>query len=1292
MPQVRLNDTLPIAQKCAEIGALIHKHQVCVVCGETGSGKTTQLPLICLLEGRGAKGLIGHTQPRRIAARAVAARIAEELGESLGRTVGFKVRFGDQTTRDTRIKLMTDGILLAETQGDRELRAYDTIIIDEAHERSLNIDFLLGYLKQLLPRRPDLKVIVTSATIDPQRLSAHFGGPTVAPVIEVSGRLFPVELRYDAVDADEDELDKVEELAVVDAVDELTSPKLPPGDVLVFLPGEREIRQCAEALQREMRRDAEILPLFSRLSNDEQDRIFHPGDRRRVILATNVAETSLTVPGIRYVVDTGLVRMSRYDHRTKVQRLPIEAISQASANQRSGRCGRVAAGVCIRLYSEAAFSQRPKFTEPEVLRTSLASVILRAVSLRLGRVEDFPFIDKPDERMVRDGYETLFELGAIDAPSGEGSLTEIGARLARLPVEPRIGRMLLAAADEGALREVLVLAAVLSIQDPRERPMARAEQADAAQAAFRDEDSDFLTLLNIWEAYRDQAQRLTHGPLLGWCRERFLSPARMREWGETHAQLRDLVEDMELPVNRSPASADAIHRSLLTGLLSNVCTRDEASTSFEYQAPRGVKCHIFPGSVLFKKKPRWFIAGEIVETTKTYARTLAKIDPEWIECLSTHVLTRTHSDPHMNPETGEPSVWERVTLQGLVVAPRRRVPLARADKGAARELFIRKSLVAGAGEFGGNAPFAVHNRKMLESARAAEAKLRRRDVIASDEQLAAWWSKQLPEGVVDAATFDRWREEAERAGPEVLKLRPADVLGPDATTAGDATLYPDELMLGVYRCPLEYRLETGKETDGVTLAIPLLALAHLTAARAEWLVPGILPEKLAALLKMLAKPHRDRLAGADVGELARECAGVMTFGVGELGAALSEAIEVLRDVKVPPEAWAFKALADHLRLRVVVTDDAGQKLAGGRDVNEIRQKLDARLKRATAAAARTSFERDGLTAWDFDALPESVETEQGAQTVTAYPALVDRGQTVSLTLAETPERAAALTRLGTRGLFALACREELEHRFDALPGWDEMQKYFGALGTPAELRDQLALVIAERVFLSGQPAIRTRADFEERQSGGWGRLGQATMEVGGIVARILEPRFRVAHRLSGGTPRLWAASIADIREHAAYLMPKGFLAMVPWERLREYPKYSQAMRERLFKLREDGSGAETAALAQVSPPWKRFTGWVARAMSEERAAATQAGEAAVKCATGKGKNPLPAARRAAPTVNLDAGEWAMQPGRLPAEVEAYRWALEELRVALFAPEMGGATTVKKLDELWAKVEPGGKSR
>ncbi len=1365
VPTPRFDQDLPVIARRSDIARAIRDHQVVIVAGATGSGKTTQLPQICLSLGRGVRGTIAHTQPRRLAARAVASRIAHELNVNLGEEVGFKVRFNDRSGPRTLINLVTDGVLLAEAtgeSGDPLLLAYDTIIIDEAHERSLNIDFLLGYLKGLLPKRPDLKLIITSATIDPRRFSDHFGGPAIAPVITVEGRTFPVELRYLPGDERDFLSGQVDNTLIVDAVSELCSPKLPVGDILVFLPGEREIRAAARAVQAAGFSNADVLPLYSRLSESEQDRVFSPSlpGRRKIVLSTNVAETSLTVPGIRYVVDAGLVRLDRYDPKRKISCLPIEPVSIASADQRAGRCGRVAEGVCIRLYDEAHLRSRPRFTDPEILRTDLASVLLRCKSLNLGPIESFPFIDPPAPASVRDGLDTLFELHALNSRDQAAPLTPVGRRLASLPVDPRVGRMLIESADRNCLPELLVIASAIESQDPLQRPPAMQAQADAAHATFKSESSDFTTLLNLWRLYHEYARgddADAPGPAR-WCREHFVSIARMREWTDLFFQLAGAARDAGLlsksqpldPGNIPHASPEALHRSLLAGLLTSVCCRDDAADSFQYRAVRGNLVHIFPGSGLFKKRPKWILAAELVQTTKLYARTVAPIDPTWIVEAAPHMLDANVEGPHIDPETSEPSCFQTLKLAGLTVQPRRRVNLSQADPAAARALLIDKLLIDN--QHPSPLDFRHHNADVLSHAEQIRARLRSTDELIDRAALFTRFDAIIPKPIASRVDFDRWYTTLRRekpGTPDPLRFTLLQVVLPTAQAALDPALFPDQLTLETaddeFVCPLTYRLSPGKDADGVTARLPLLALPLIAPHRCAWGVPGWLSESIASLIKQLPRAERSALeaawqasaADATVSEkdrprrIALDLAGLMTFAQAPLPEALSEAADIALGVSIAPSLWPISALPDYLLLRLEITDHTGQIIAHGRDAKALQTRLAPRIERAQAVAQRKAFARTNIKSWDFPDLPDSVARQSenadagddehddspssdashatsasSTASTVAYPALVDQRTHVNLTLEADQSRAEAITRLGVRRLFVLSARDELLLRIDALPNITEIERWFssggsgGGLGTPGDLRDDLMCITAERVFLAGQSPIRTREAFELRKETNWGRLGQTLIDTANVLAKILEPRYLVAKRLSSGTNRLWAASIADIREHAAYLMPQGFLHTLAWERLQRYPIYAQAMRQRLLNLREDGSGAESEALAQLSPYHKRFTAYVARQLAirqEEAAAAVAEGDhtAAMKSNTNLARA-VPASRRAAPTINLDAGHYSLQPGSLSPAAENYRWALEEFRVALFAPTLLGspeaaakAADRKKLDELVKRLDQSG---
>ncbi len=1224
-PDATFPDELPVSARRGDIAEAIEAHQVVVIAGETGSGKTTQIPKICLQLGRGVAGLIGHTQPRRIAARSVARRIAEELGSSLGAAVGYKVRFTDQVGADSHIKLMTDGILLAEIQGDPLLEQYDTLIIDEAHERSLNIDFLLGYLKQLLPRRPDLKVVITSATINTEGIARFFDG---APVLEVSGRTYPVEVRYRPLIAeDEDERDRDLPQAIVEAVDEVATLD-PLGDVLVFLPGEREIREAAEALRKHTMRHTEVIPLFSRLSTAEQDRVFQPHRGRRIVLATNVAETSLTVPGIRFVIDSGLARISRYSHRTKVQRLPIEPISQASANQRAGRCGRVSAGTCIRLYGKEDYQQRPLYTDPEVRRTNLASVILQMANLGLGDVERFPFMDPPDRRYVNDGYRLLQELQAVD---NSRHLTDIGRKLVRLPVDPRIGRMLLAADREGSLEEVLVIASALSIQDPRLRPMDAQQKADQAHKEFTDPQSDFVAYLNLWSFYREQARHLSQSKLRALCHDRFLSYVRLREWHDIHGQLKALASELGLRPASEPAEAEAIHRALLTGLLGHVALKEEERS---YLGARGLKLSLFPGSSLSAKPPKWIVAAELVETSRLFARTAAAIRPEWLEPLAGHLVKRNYFEPHWEKRPAQVAAFEQVTLYGLPLVARRRVNYGSIDPTVSREIFIRAALVEG--EYRTDAPFFAHNRALLEEVETLEAKARRRDLMVDEQVLFDFYAERIPEGIYSGKGFERWRREAEREDPRLLFLS-REALLPEAAEAGVGQ-FPDSLEVGGIGFPLEYRFEPGQLADGVTLVVPLVALNHLRAESLEWLVPGLLKEKLIALIKSLPKGLRRNFVPAV--NFAEAALGRLDKGQGGLIEVFSRQLLRMTGVEVPPEAWQVETLPPHLVMNLRVVDGQGKPLAEGRDLAALQEGLSGKVRRslAEAPAEEPGLEREGLTGWDFDTLPEEVEVKRHGLVLRGYPALVDRRESVTLKLFESPEAASEVMRAGVRRLFMLEAADKIKYLRKNLPGLQAMCLHYVAVGRCEELKEDLLTAVADAAFLGEAPLPRTREAFEAALEQGRERLVALAQPLAEAVAETLAEYHRISKILKGSIAPQWLPALADVRDQLDHLIYPGFVAATPYPWLLELPRYLKAVEVRLQKL---GGAPERDRLQRIAlePLWKAY--W-ARA--------------------GGG-------------------------GRLAPEQARFRWLLEELRVSLFAQGLKTAekVSVPRLDKLWKEI-------
>jgi ATP-dependent helicase HrpA len=1147
-PKPAFDADLPILARKDEICKAILGNQVVIICGETGSGKSTQLPKLCLELGGGVLGLIGHTQPRRIAARSIAARLAEELQCPMGREVGFKVRFTDTTSPNTYIKVMTDGVLLAETQADRLLTRYDTLIIDEAHERSLNIDFLLGYLKLLLPRRPDLKVIVTSATIDPQRFSVHFNN---APIIEVSGRTYPVEVRYRP--PPEDPGDDIESeglpTEIARAADELALEG--PGDILVFLPGEREIREAAEELHKHhvghQDRHArgtdiptEIVPLYARLSADEQNRIFKPHRGRRIVLATNVAETSLTVPGIKYVIDSGLARMSRYSPRSKVQGLPIERISQASAKQRAGRCGRVSPGICIRLYAQDDHDSREAFTEPEILRTNLASVILQMKSLRLGTIDEFPFIDRPSPRLIKDGYDTLTELGAIDA---NNELTPVGQRLAKLPIDPRIARMIIAAEKEQALAEVLIIAAALSVQDPRDRPMDKRDKADEAHAAFEDPDSDFLSFLKLWHAHHEQSRQLSHSKLRKWCAASFLSFIRMREWHDVHAQLLAMVTEHGSRLNSIAATPERIHRALLTGLLCNIGNLHEEG---EYRGAHDTKFRLFPGSGQHEKKPKWIMAAEIVRTTRVYARTIGRIRPEWAEELGAHLVKRSYTDPVWDKRSATVVAQEHVSLFGIELVAGRRANYGKADPYGARKMFIHHALV----EFDWDAPrrgspeFMRHNRALVQEIRELESKGRRWDLLLESEARYAFFDKRVPESVIDGHTFDVWRMKAEKVDPKLLFMTRDDVIKGNAAEITPER-FPDHLVVhddigeGLGAAPrdastllarsaslkLEYKFEPGAEDDGVTVTVPLAALPALDNARCDWLVPGLLKEKVTELIRGLPGSVRKLLGPAPT--LADEFLAAVTASPPAPDVSLTEALADYigrsQGHTIPADAWPLRELPAHQKMRVVVIDERNTRLAAGRDLPKLKSDLTAKAGAALANVEVAGYNRDGLTDWDFPTLPDQLTVDVGGLRLLAFPAITDEGRTAGLRLMPTRMHAARAMHDGLRRLFLLRVRREIRAELRNSDKFGQLLLAYSPLGKPAALEDQLALVIAEEAFLYEGERPRDDAPASNKSAA---KAAKAAEKKGGLTLTLGGGTLDISAALAGGKQTARAPSTA----------------------------------------------------------------------------------------------------------------------------------------------------------------------
>ncbi|MDT7572322.1 MAG: ATP-dependent helicase HrpA [Actinomycetota bacterium] len=1128
---------LPVSAARDELMAALRDHQVVVVAGETGSGKTTQLPKMLLELGRGITGLIGHTQPRRIAARTVAERIAEELGTPLGETVGYKVRFHDQVSATTLIKLMTDGILLAELQGDKALRQYDTLIIDEAHERSLNVDFLLGYLKQLLPRRPDLKLVITSATIDPGRFAEHFDE---APIVEVSGRTYPVEVRYRPPSEDTDAVQ-----AIAEAVDELEGEA--PGDVLVFLSGEREIRDTAEVLRGRLGDRTEVLPLYGRLSIAEQHKVFTAHTGRRVVLATNVAETSLTVPGIRYVVDPGTARISRYSARTKVQRLPIEPISQASARQRAGRCGRVADGICIRLYDEEEFEQRPAYTDPEILRTNLASVILQMTAIGLGDVAAFPFVDPPDRRNIKDGYDLLHELGALD---DRRRLTPIGRQLAALPIDPRLARMVVEADKQGALREVLVIAAAMSIQDPRERPQDKQQAADELHARFADPTSDFLSYLNLWNYISEQQKALSSSAFRRLCRSEFLNWLRIREWQDLHSQLRRVARSLRFSLNSSYPGPDAVHQALLAGLLSHVGLRD--SEKREYAGARGARFAVVPSSALYKKQPTWVVAGELVETNRMWGRVCARITPEWAEQLAPHLVTRVYSEPHWEKDQGAVMAFERVTLYGVPLVARRKVGYARVDPVLSRDLFLRHALVEGDWET--HHTFFSDNLRLLEDVEELEHRARRRGIVVDDQTLFDFYDARIPSDIVSGAHFDAWWKTARRETPDLLTFSMAMLV--QETAAVDPGDYPDTWQQGEVRLPLTYQFEPGTEADGVTVHIPVAVLGAVTSYGFDWQVPGLRKDLIVALIKSLPKPVRVQLVPAP--DTAAALLAVLEPRQEPLLDALERELLRLRGADVRREDWQLDRVPDHLRMTFRVEDEQGRTLAEGKDLAVLREQLAPKVQHALSAAAG-GVEKTGLTSW-VD-VPRTVPAGTG---VTGYPALVDEGSSVALRVLGTEQEQAAAMWTGVRRLLLLSIPSPVKAIAGRLSNASKLALTSNPHGGVVALLDDCVVAAVDALMTSGGGLVWDAASYERLRDHVRGDLQDTTERVLRQVEEVLALRATLSPQVGG-----ISAAQVDMREQLGRLVGPGFVTATGLERLPDLARYLKAIEVRLSKLPRD---------------------------------------------------------------------------------------------------------------------------
>ncbi|MQL47372.1 ATP-dependent RNA helicase HrpA [Photorhabdus khanii] len=1214
-PTIKYPENLPVSQKKDDIYKAIRDHQVVIIAGETGSGKTTQIPKICLELGRGIKGLIGHTQPRRLAARAVANRLAEELETSVGSAVGYKVRFSDHVSDNTLVKLMTDGILLAELQNDRLLKQYDTLIIDEAHERSLNIDFILGYLRQLLPKRPDLKVIITSATIDPERFSRHFHH---APIIEVSGRTYPVEMRYRPVIAEDSDGERDQLEAIIDAVDELGREG--PGDILVFMSGEREIRDTADALNKLNLRHTEVLPLFARLSNSDQNRIFQSHAGRRIVLATNVAETSLTVPGIKYVIDTGYARISRYSYRTKVQRLPIEPISQASANQRKGRCGRVSDGICIRLYSEDDFLSRPEFTDPEILRTNLASVILQMTSIGLGDIGAFPFVQPPDKRNIQDGVRLLEELGAIDQHAtvkGNYRLTLIGQQLAQLPVDPRLARMVLEARHHGCVREVMVITSALSIQDPRERPLEKQQVSDEKHRRFADKDSDFIAFLKLWDFLKEQQKELSSSQFRKLCRQDYLNYLRVREWQDVYTQLRQVVKEVGLPVNSQDADYRSIHVSLLSGLLSHIGQKD--TDKQEYTGARNARFSIFPGSGLFKKPPKWAMVAELVETNRLWGRIAARIEPEWIEPLATHLVKHHYSEPHWQKSQGATMAKEKVTLYGLPIVASRLINYSKIDPMLCRELFIRHALVEG--DWQTRHAFFRANLKLREEIEELEHKSRRRDILVDDEILFSFYDQRIPQSVVSTGHFDRWWLKTNRAQPDLLNFEKNMLIKGDADKIS-ALDYPNYWYQDALKLRLSYQFEPGTEADGVTVHIPLPVLNQVKDAGFDWQIPGIRYDLVVALIKSLPKPVRRNFVPAP--NYAQAFMERVPQPQSTLLDSLEKELRRMTGVTVSRDDWQLAQVPDHLKMTFRVAGEKNRAIAEGKDLAALKLRLKEKVQETLSAVADDGIEQSGLHIWSFGELPERYEQKRGGYSVKAFPALVDEKESIGIRLFETELEQQTAMWEGTRRLLLLNIPSPIKYLHEKLPNKSKLGLYFNPYGKVLDLIDDCISCGVDKLIAGhGGPAWNEQT-FIQLQNKVRAELNDTVVEIARQVEQILTTVFAINKRLKGRVDISLALALSDIKAQLSGLVFRGFVTANSWKRLPDVLRYLHGIDRRLEKLAIDPHRDRTQ-MGRVENVQQQWQLWLAKL--------------------------------------------SLQQKQLP-EVQEIRWMIEELRISLFAQQLG----------------------
>ncbi|WP_428453968.1 ATP-dependent RNA helicase HrpA [Photobacterium kasasachensis] len=1155
-PTITYPEQLPVSQKKDDIAEAIKNNQVVIVAGETGSGKTTQLPKICMELGLGTKGMIGHTQPRRLAARSVASRIAEELKCELGSYVGYKVRFNDKVSDRSQVKLMTDGILLAEIQNDRYLNQYDTIIIDEAHERSLNIDFILGYLRELLPKRPDLKVIITSATIDPERFSKHFNN---APIVEVSGRTYPVEVRYRPVSEDGDDSDRDQLQAIFDAVDELCDEGL--GDILIFMNGEREIRDTTDALLKRNLRDTEVLPLYARLSAGEQNRIFQSHSGRRIVLSTNVAETSLTVPGIKYVIDPGTARISRYSYRTKVQRLPIEAISQASANQRKGRCGRVQEGICIRLYSEDDFLSRPEFTDPEILRTNLASVILQMTAIGLGDIQAFPFVEAPDNRNIQDGIRLLEELGAINpkAKDPRKRLSSVGRQLARLPLDPRLARMVLEAPKQGALREVMIIACALSIQDPRERPMEKQQASDEKHRRFYDKESDFLTFVNLWDYVQEQQKALSGNQFRRQCKKDYLNYLRIREWQDIYYQVTQVVRELDLRINDQEASYAGVHMALLSGMLSHIGLKDQEKN--EYQGARNARFNIFPGSGIFKKQPKWVMVAELVETSRLWGRIAAKIQPEWVEPLAGHLIKRSYSEPHWEKKQAAVSAFEKVTLYGIPVVAKRKVNYGGIDAQLSRDIFIRSALVEGDWET--KHKFYHQNRKLLREVEELEHKSRRRDILIDDDALFEFYDQRIELTVVSGRHFDTWWKKVSRENKDLLNFEREMLFKGDASHITDLD-YPNFWHQDNLKLKLSYQFEPGEDSDGVTVHVPLPILNQVEPDGFDWQIPGLRQELVVALIKSLPKPVRRNFVPApNYAEAFLARAEAMAMPLLD---SLEKELKRISGVTVLREEWNFEQVPDHLKITYRVVDHRNRKLKESKDLYSLKDGLKEKVQETLSQVADDDIEQEGLKTWSFGKLPERYQQKRGGFEVKAYPAIVDNKDSVGIKLFETEEEQQTAMQQGQRRLVLLNVPSPIKYLHANLPNKSKLGLYFNPYGRVLDLIDDCIACGIDKLIEEKGGLVWEPEAFESLKEHIRGELGDTVVDIAKQVEAILTTAFNISKRLKGRVDLTMAFALSDIKAQIDGLIFKGFATECGWKRLPDILRYMKAIERRMEKL------------------------------------------------------------------------------------------------------------------------------